>query len=251
MLYAVTHMRDGYYKEMMVLKGGHSVRNFVDLLDHRFSFDVDFDANAAQGYSYGKISKLKQDLQKYASANRCPTALKVTRDDAMLYFLLVDYRSQLRTRGLHIVEDPKIEINKTHRIRDMPVYSKMNTMIDLRALGLEPPEFLHISAEEQLVNKLDVIGRRGRSRNHLDAYDAFRICNNNRIDWKKTKKLFRATVEQAKKRPSEYIHECRRLLDAANRDEGRRNQFDIVLFSSDNLDLDAMFDEVKGYYDSV
>lgn len=248
MLYAVTCMRNEYYKDRLVLKGGHSVRNFVPLLDHRFSFDVDFNLNTAHGYSYGKISSLKKDLHKYSSMNRCTTALNVTKDDSKLYFLLVDYRKQFKAKNLSIVEDPKIEICKTCRIHDNPVVSKMNTMIDLEALGLEPLEFVHISVEEQLVNKLHIIGKPSRQRRHFDAYDVFRICNNNKIDWKKTKKLFVAMVEQGKKRPSEYIIECCRLLDTVKKNTGKRKSFDTVLFRP-GFDIDVMIDAVKGYYD--
>ena len=248
MLCAVTSMRDGYYRERLVLKGGHSVRNFVPLLDPRFSFDVDFNANAAAGYSYGKVDRLKRDLHKHASSRGCATRLEVTRDNSMLYFLMVDYRSQLRKIGLQIAEDPKIEINKTARIRDEPEASRMNTMFDLGALGVEPPEFLHQSAEEQLVNKLDVIGRPGRARNHLDAYDAFRICENNEVDWGKVKRLFAATSEKAGKRPREYAQECRRLLGLAAADPGRRKSFSAVLFRPEAVDIDAMFGAVDAYY---
>ena len=60
MLYAVTELNGGYYKECLVLKGGHSVRNHVSLVDHRFSFDADFNLNSPKGYTYGDLKNFEK-----------------------------------------------------------------------------------------------------------------------------------------------------------------------------------------------
>ncbi len=248
MLYAMTTMKDEYYKERLVLKGGHSVRNLVPLEDHRFSFDVDFNPNSASGYTYGDVDHMKKDLHEYASQRGCITTLTVTKENPW-YFLQVNYKDELQKQNLTLVEPPKIEICKTCRTYESPIISNLNTMIDLEAMGLEPPELAHLSLEEQLENKLYVIGDSSRIRNHFDAYDVFRICNNNKVDWKKTKALFKAATIQAKKKPSEYIMECRRMLDTIKIHEGKRNSFADTLFHSDDLDFDDMINTVKSYYD--
>ena len=127
----------------------------------------------------------------------------------------------------------------------------MNTMIDLEMMGLQPPELAHLNLEEQLENKLFVIGDSSRIRNHFDAYDAYRICNNNSVDWKKTKQLFNNSVKQhTKKTPTMYIeNDCRRMLDTIKKHDGKRKSFSDTLFHSDDFDFDEMIDTVKSYYD--
>lgn len=248
MLYAMTTMKDGYYKERLVLKGGHSVRNLVPLEDHRFSFDADFNLNSPAGYTYGDIDNMKKDLHDFASRRGCITTLTVTKENPW-YFLQVNYKDELQKVGLDLVEPPKIEICKTCRTHETPIISKMNTMINLEAMGLEPPELAHLSLEEQLENKLYVIGDSSRIRNHFDAYDAFRICNNNKIDWKKTKSLFEEAVKQSRKKPSDYVQECRRMLDTIKKHAGKRKRLADTVFHSDDFDFDDMIDTVKSYYD--
>ena len=248
MLYAMTTMKDGYYKERLVLKGGHSVRNLVPLVDHRFSFDADFNLNSPAGYTYGDVDKMKRDLQGFASSRGCTTTMTVTQENPW-YFLQVNYKNELQKQDLTLVEHPKIEICKTCRTHESPIISKTNTMIDLEAMGLEPPELAHLNLEEQLENKLYVIGDSSRIRNHFDAYDAFRICNNNNVNWQKTKSLFENKIKQARKNPSEYIIECRRMLDTIKVHKGKRSSFGDTLFHSDDFDFDDMIDTVKSYYD--
>lgn len=248
MLYAVTTMKNGYYKERLVLKGGHSVRNLVPLKDHRFSFDADFNLNSPAGYTYGDVYNVKKDLHDFALRRGCATTLTVTKD-SQWYFLQVNYREELQKMSLHLVEPPKIEICKTCRTHETPIISKMNTMIDLEGMGLEPPELAHLSLEEQLENKLYVIGDSSRIRNHFDAYDAFRICNNNKINWKKTRHLFEEAVKQSRRKPAEYVQECRRMLDTIKNHAGKRERFADTLFHADDFDFDDMIDTVKSYYD--
>ena len=147
MLYAVTNMRDGYYKERLVLKGGLSVRSAVPLANHRFSFDADFDLNTPGGFRYRDVSGLKGDIVEYGSARRCKTRVSVTRDEQRLHFVAVEYRQSLESSH-RIIERPKIEICKTCRVHEMPVLSQINTIIDLEILGLEPPVVAHLSLEE-------------------------------------------------------------------------------------------------------
>ena len=247
MLLAVTQMNDGYYKERLVLKGGHSVRNLVPLRDHRFSFDADFNANSAEGFTYGDVSKLKQDLYRFGQGRGCTTRTKVTQDNPMLYFLEVGYHEVLN-KGLSIGEHPKIEVCKQCRTQEKPILSRMNTMIDLELLGIEPPELLHLDLEEQLANKLYVIGARGRQRNHFDAYDAYRICKNNKIDWKKEKRIFTNVIKKTRKPVSEYSSECMAHLDAIKRNGNKRASFQNIVFDNGSLEFDRLIDDVKLLY---
>lgn len=54
-VFAVAKMDDGYYLDRLVLKGGLSVRNHVSLVDHRFSFDADYNPNTPRGYTFGDV----------------------------------------------------------------------------------------------------------------------------------------------------------------------------------------------------
>ena len=113
MLYTLEKMEGGYYKKRLVLKGGHSVRSLVSLIDHRFSFDTDYNLNSPDGYTYGDVGNLKKHIHQYGSIKRCGTGVEVTQDNAMLYFLQINYHSGLSTINKNLVERPKIEICKT------------------------------------------------------------------------------------------------------------------------------------------
>lgn len=63
-------MQDGYYCDRLVLKGGMSVRNHVPLVDHRFSFDADYDPNSYAGFSFGSVDKIKSHITKYESIKK-------------------------------------------------------------------------------------------------------------------------------------------------------------------------------------
>ncbi|MGI0102637.1 MAG: nucleotidyl transferase AbiEii/AbiGii toxin family protein [Nitrosotalea sp.] len=249
MLYAVTEMNNGYYKDRLVLKGGHSVRNHVPLVDHRFSFDADFNPNSPGGFTFGDVSDIRKDLNKYGSLRGCETKTRITEDSAMLHFIEVGYRSVLSKLGYTIIEPPKIEICKTCRTHERPIMSEMKTMIDLNLLGLKPLVLAHLSLEEQLANKLHVIGARGRQRNNFDAYDVYRICKNNKVDWKKTKGIFDAIVTKSGKKPSDYIAECRRQLDTMLSNERKQINLTNVIFDSGSFDFKSMISDVKSRYD--
>lgn len=249
MLYAVTEMNSGYYKERLVLKGGHSVRNHVPLVDHRFSFDADFNPNSPGGFTFGDVSDIRMDLNKYGSVRRCTTKTKITEDSAMMHFIEVGYRDALTKLGYAIIEPPKIEICKTCRTHEPPIKSEMKTMIDLNLLGLKPLVLAHLSLEEQLANKLHVIGARGRQRNNFDTYDVYRICKNNKIDWKKTKGIFEKTVTKSGKKLGEYIAECRHQLDTMLSNKRKKINLTNVIFDSSSFDFESMISDVKSRYD--
>lgn len=250
MLYAVTTMNDGYYKERLVLKGGHSVRNHVPLIDHRFSFDADFNPNSYDKFTYGDVDKIRNDLMKFGSSRKCQTKTEITQNTSMLYFLEVKYHEGLKKKNHTMIEHPKIEICKTCRTLEKPTMSRMNTMIDLKLLGLEPPVLAHLSLEEQLANKLFVIGANGRQRNNFDAYDVYRICNKNKINWKKTKSVFETIVEKSEKRKTkEYIDECRHQLDAMLKNESKQSNLVTVLFNAKSFNFEDMVSFVKSKYD--
>src|SRR5208282_1344509 len=44
--------QDARYREGLILKGGHSVRSYVPLVAHRFSYDLDFNINQFAGYKF-------------------------------------------------------------------------------------------------------------------------------------------------------------------------------------------------------
>jgi len=250
MLYAVTMMKDGYYKDRLVLKGGHSVRNHVPLVDHRFSFDADFNTNSYAKFSFGTVDEIKKDLMDFGSSRRCQTRTEITQNTSMLYFLEVKYRDELRKMNQTIIEPPKIEICKTCRTIDEPTINPMNTMIDLALLGLKPPVLAHLSLEEQLANKLYVIGSNSRQRDNFDAYDVYRICINNKINWKKTKDLFQTIVEKSEKRKlSSYVDECRRKLDTMLENQGKQDNLVNVLFNPQSFSFNDMVSFVKTKYD--
>lgn len=258
MIYAVAKMRDGYYHDRLVLKGGMSVRNRVPLLDHRFSFDADYDPNSYAGYHFGDVDEIRFDLLKHASVRKCTIISNSTKNDANFLFLELNYREKLRTTGYTIIERPKIELCKRCRIFQEPEESEVATMIDLSLIGIEPLTVKHVGLEEQLATKLFIIGdlRRGK-RNHFDAYDVLRIVdsNNSDLDWKLVKKMFEARVEKHKVtgrtiKPSEQVKECRRQLGTMKLNANKKTSLAGVLFKKD-FDFDWMVDRVNDVYDYV
>lgn len=147
-----------------------------------------------------------------------------------------------------MVEVPKIELCKRCRVFEEPAKSPMNTFIDLKLLGLEPPVVYHVALEEQLATKLFIIGSSGRQRNHFDAYDVMRIRENNKINWKLTKDLFERLVQRHKAKKAAYIEECRRQLDAMLRNDGKRSSLEETVFRKE-FSFDQMVREVKSMYD--
>ena len=247
MMYTITGMADGFYRTRLVLKGGMSVRNYVPVAEHRISFDLDFNPNSAAGYSYGKVSRIKRDLERHGSAKRCVTRARVTNDSAMLYFLEIMYRDALREVGATIVEPTKVEICKTCRTKTEPVLSEVNTIIDTSVFGRKPPKVLQMSLEEQLAGKLHVIGAQGRQRNNFDAYDAYRITRHNKIDWKKARRIFGEMVTKSNKRPSEYVENCMRHLDSMLGNPNKRKNLERIMFA-EPLDFEGMIRTVKSLY---
>lgn len=248
MLYAVQEMDSGFYRERLALKGGFSVRNHVPLIDHRFSFDADFNANTQKGFTYGDVSGIRRDLRKYGSQRKCDTKVEETKNDAMLYFLEVGYWDALKKSGYRIVERPKIEICKTCRVFTETVTNTVNTIIDLGILGLGPPIVTHVGLEEQFSTKLFIIGSKGRQRNHFDAYDAMRMVRNNKLDWNLAKQVFDTMAKRHKVNSSDYIKECLHQLDAMLKNDGKRESLESTVFRKDSFDFDEMVRKVKSLY---
>lgn len=247
MLYAVTSMRDGYYRDRLVLKGGLSVRSAVPLANHRFSFDADFDTNTPEGFRYRDVSDLKGDIIKYGAERGCKTRASVTRDEQRLLFVTVEYRQSLESNH-RIIERPKIEVCKTCRVQEAPVSSRVNTIIDLEILGLEPPVVAHLSLEEQFAAKLHVIGSKTRQRRHFDAYDCFMMFRFNKMDMKRARSLFETRCDNYAPGPRAYVEECRRYLDVMLRDDRKKAKLEEAAFA-EGFNFDAMIDEVKSFYD--
>lgn len=250
MLYAIHEMEGGELRDKLVLKGGMSVRNYVPLLDHRFSFDLDFNPNTYEGYTFGKIDEFVDGLRKFGRLRRCNLRLKVTRDTALLRFIEVGYHEMIRGFGAQIVERPKIEFCKPCRVLDKPSVSDINTMIDLKLLGLKPIRLKHLNVEEQLASKLFVIGARGRQRNHFDAYDAYKIQlhNANTINWKKAKQLFETQVLRRKAEPARYVEECRHQLHAMLSNRKKMRSISDTLFAPGGFDFGQMVQTVSQFY---
>jgi predicted nucleotidyltransferase component of viral defense system len=248
MVLALSDMNDGYYLDRLVLKGGLSVRNHVPLIDHRFSFDADYNPNTQGGYTFGDVDEIRKDFSGYGARKGCKTTIGTTRNDTELFFLEFDYRSTLRERRVSLVEVPKIELCKRCRVFEKPAKSPMNTFIDLELLGLEAPVVYHVALEEQLATKLFIIGSSGRQRNHFDAYDVMRIIENNKIDWRLTKALFERLVERHRAKVAARVEECRRQLDAMLRNDGKRSSLQDTVFRKD-FNFDEMVRKVKSTYD--
>ncbi|MCE2497642.1 MAG: nucleotidyl transferase AbiEii/AbiGii toxin family protein [Nitrosopumilaceae archaeon] len=247
MLYAVADMRDGHYVERLSLRGGLSVRSVVPLADHRFSFDADFSPNTPGGFTYRHVGDLKSDMMRYGTTKGCKTRVRVTTNDAKLFFMEVGYRKSLGPNH-GIIEPPKIEVCKTCRVLKEPVLGPVETIIDLDILGLDPPKIAHLSLEEQLATKLFVIGSSGRQRNHFDAYDSFRILKHNEPDMRRTRDIFKELCGRHKSRPSVYASECRRQLDAMRKNSKKRASLEETAFA-DEFDFNAMVATVNSFYD--
>jgi hypothetical protein len=116
MIFALSDMDEGYYFNRLVLKGGLSVRNHVPLIDHRFSFDADYNPNTQGGYTFGDIDEIRRDFAEYGDRRGCKTAIRTTKDSAELLFLEFDYRGTLREKSCSLVEVPKIELCKRCRV---------------------------------------------------------------------------------------------------------------------------------------
>jgi hypothetical protein len=257
MIYTVSRMKDRYYRDRLVLKGGMSVRNHVPLVDHRFSFDADYDPNSYAGFSFGSVDKIKADITKYGSIRKSSTGVSMSRSDDQLLFLEMGYRDALRSVGVIIEEVPKIELCKRCRLLQEPELNTMSTMLDLKFLGLEILEIKHVALEEQLAIKMFIIGdiKRGK-RNHFDAYDTLRIVDNNPgIDWKLVRKIFASRVEKHSVKghmlkPSEHVKICRKQLDTMKLNSNKRSGLASVVFKKD-FDFDKMVEAVKTLYDDI
>lgn len=259
MIYSIARMRDGYYRDRLVLKGGMSVRNHVPLVDHRFSFDADYDPNSYAGYSFGDVKEIRPDIVKYANIRKSSTRVGRAREVDRFHFIDFGYREALRSAGrIDIEETPKVELCKTGcRVQLEPVEDEMSTMMDLNFLGLSPLVIKHVALEEQLATKLFIVGdtRRGK-RNHFDAYDALRIVDDNPdINWKKVRQVFEVLAGKKMVKghitsPRNHIAECRHQLDVMRINTGKKAQLADVVFQK-GFDFDKMADRVKELYDRV
>lgn len=248
MIFALSGMDQGYYLDRLVLKGGLSVRNHVPLIDHRFSFDADYNPNTHSGYTFGDVDEIRRDFAEYGARRGCKTTIRTTKDSTELLFLEFEYRKSLREKRCSLVEAPKIEVCKRCRVFEKPAKNPMNTFIDLELLGLKPPEVLHVALEEQLATKLFIIGSSGRQRNHFDAYDVMRITESNKVKWGLTKSIFERLVGRRKAKATLYIEQCRRQLDAMLQNRGKRSSLEDTVFRKE-FSFDEMVETVKSAYD--
>jgi RNase P subunit RPR2 len=216
MLLAICRIRDSYYKERLILKGGHSVRTYVPLRAHRFSYDLDYNIYREGGYTFRHIETLNDDLNTFAETRKSKIRASVTLNNSRFHWITLNYRQIIEEKyGIRIPEDPKIEICKDCRTIRAPAENAMATMVNLNLLMITLPHVKQLSLNEQLSNKLYVIGVTVRQRRHFDIFDCYRILefNAGRLDWSVVRESFHALLRRENARL--HIDRARRLIKMA------------------------------------
>lgn len=219
MLLTISRIRDSYYRELLILKGGHSVRTYVPLHSHRFSYDLDFNIHREAGHTFRKVQSLREDLNRFAETRRSPIRGLVTLNNQRFHWITFNYRQVVQDAyGVTIPEEPKIEICKDCRTVRTPVENQIVTMMDPKLLAVTLPRFKQLDLNEQLSNKLYVIGVSARRRRHFDIFDCYRIVefNSSRLDWKAVRDSFHAQLRRES--AAGHIDRARRLIARVVRD---------------------------------
>lgn len=219
LLLAISRIRDSYYRELLILKGGHSVRTYVPLHSHRFSYDLDFNIHREDGHTFREVQSLREDLNRFAETRRSPIRGSVTLNNQRFHWITFNYRQVVEEAyAVPIPEEPKVEICKDCRTVRTPVENGVVTMVDPKLLAVALPRFKHLDLSEQLSNKLYVIGVTARQRRHFDIYDCYRIVefNGSRLDWKAVRDSFHAQLRR--ENASRHIDRARRLIANTIRD---------------------------------
>lgn len=219
MLLAIYKIRDSYYQEKLILKGGHSVRTYVPLPAHRFSYDLDFNIYRDRGYTFRDIETLSDDLNTFAETRRSQIRATVTKHNQRFHWITLNYRQVIEEKyGVRIPEEPKIEICKDCRTIHSPADNVMVTMVDSRLLGVSLPHVKQLDLNEQLSNKLFIIGVTARQRRHFDIFDSKRILEYNAdiLDWEIVRNSFHALLRR--ENAQSHIRRARRLIQTAVED---------------------------------
>jgi len=247
----ICRIRDSYYRERLILKGGHSVRTYVPLEAHRFSYDLDFNVDRKQGYSFGEVDELKRDLNEFAQNRGTEIRGTIARNDQRFYWITFNYRHIVNERyGVTIPENPKIEICKDCKTIEDPAQNQMVTMIDPKLLGINLPNIKQLDVNEQLSNKLYVIGVPQRQRRHFDIFDAYRITqyNSKTLDWSVVRESFLAYLKK-KERPSVLIERARHLIKKTLEDNNTIRRIEGTTFGT--FDFKEAAEAVSNIYSKI
>jgi len=240
MLLAIYRVRDAYYQEKLVLKGGHSVRTYVPLRAHRFSYDLDFNIDRNGGHTFRDIQALSDDLNTFAESRRSQIRATVTKHTQRFYWITLNYREVIEARyGVRIPEEPKIEVCKDCRTIRSPVDNVMVTMADSRLLGITLPHVRQLELNEQLSNKLYVIGVTARQRRHFDIFDSKRILeyNEDTLNWGLVRRSFRALLRRES--AESHIRRARRLIQTTAEDTNTTRRLESATFEPFNFETAA------------
>lgn len=221
MLLTIFQIRNSHYRERLILKGGYSVRTYFPLHAHRFSYDLDFNVHREGGHTFREVENLCQDVNRFAETRRSPARGSVTLNNQRFHWITFNYRQIIeKTYGFRIPEEPKIEICKDCRTIQTPVDSEIVTMVDPKLLAVALPRIMHLDLNEQLSNKLYIIGVAARQRRHFDIFDCYRIVQfkGRELDWKIVRNSFHSQLRR--EIASTHIERARRLIANSARDSG-------------------------------
>lgn len=236
MALAIYKIRDAYYQEKLILKGGHSVRTYVPLRAHRFSYDLDFNIYRDGGHLFRDIQTLSNDLNTFAVTRRSQIRASVTLNNQRFHWITLNYRSVIEERyGVRIPEEPKIEICKDCRTICAPAENTMVTMVDSMLLGLTLPQVRQLGLNEQLSNKLYIIGVTARQRRYFDIFDSKRIIEYNagNLDWRVVRESLHALMRG--KNIQSHIKRARKLIQLAVEDTNTTRRLESSTFEPFNF----------------
>jgi len=236
LLLTISRIRDSYFGELLILKGGHSVRTYVPLRNHRFSYDLDFNIHRGGGHTFREVQSLRGDLNNFAEIRRSPIRGSVTLNNQRFHWITFNYRQVMEEAyGVTIPEEPKVEICKDCRTVRTPAENEVVTIVDPKLLTVVLPRFKHLDLNEQLSNKLYVIGVTARQRRHFDIFDCHRIVefNSGRLDWKAVRDSFHAQLRH--ENASRHIDRARRLIARTIRDSNTVRRIESCTFEPFNF----------------
>lgn len=250
MLLAICKVRDSYYQERLILKGGHSVRTYVPLRAHRFSYDLDFNIHRGGGHTFREIQTLSYDLNSFASTRRSQIRASVTLNDQRFHWITLNYRPVIEEKyGVRIPEEPKIEICKDCKTVHAPAENAMVTMVDSTLLAVTLPRLKQLDLNDQLSNKLYAIGVTARQRRHFDIFDSKRIIeyNADKLDWKVVRESFHALMRR--ENAQSHIKRARRLIQLAVQDTNTTRRLESGTFEP--FDFKEAAETVSDLYSRV
>jgi len=236
LLLTISHVRESHYKERLILKGGHSVRTYVPLRAHRFSYDLDFNIHREGGYTFREVESLNEDFNKFAETRRSRVRGSVKLNNQRFHWITFNYREIIYEEyGIRIPERPKIEICKDSKTVRIPAEDAVVTMVDPALMATTLPRIKHLDLNEQLSNKLYVIGVTARQRRHFDIFDCYRIIefNPNKLDWKNVRDAFHTQLRR--ENASRHIDRARKLITYATQDTNTVRRIESATFEPLNF----------------